>query len=65
MRVSELKSVLKPHSEVVITYNIDQFVDSIKINVSILNYESWINDLEIEVVYVSEFDNLIHIITKS
>lgn len=65
MKVSELRDVLKPGSEVVISYENDKgFMDDIKISVNMLQYETWLNQLKVKVVYVSQYDHLIHVITE-
>lgn len=68
MKVSDLRDVLKPGTEVVITIQrinlLDEFcVDDIKISVNQLYYENWLMNLKVQVIYVSEHDNLIHILT--
>lgn len=65
MKVSDLRNVLKPGTEVVITYQNGDHVDDVKVSVNMLYYETWLPSLEVQVIYVSEYDGLIHILTCS
>lgn len=64
MLVKELVKVLKPGSEVIVTYTSKgQQVDVIRTTGS-LSYEKYLLELKVVVMYVSEVDSKLHIITS-
>lgn len=65
MKVSNLRDVIKPGSEIVISYDNGKGRDDVKVRVNLLHYETWLSELDVQLIYVSQFDGLLHIITES